>query len=178
MARKVPPRQLRQRLVLRERASLRRALLEKRVRELLPQPRAAADHAFELRIHDQIGQPHSSAGNARPVEHGGQRRTRQMPPACKRAFHDLAAACEDLVVEPSLAAVMPVAGEDARRRQREHPADVLRRYEMPGRPKDVRPKDVAPIEGAIDVGVGERRCAKRQCPLGAGVVLRLDGAEP
>ena len=73
---------------------------------------------------------------------------------------------------------MPVAGEDARRRQREHPADVLRRYEMPGRPKDVRPKDVAPIEGAIDIRVGERRCAKRQCPLGAGVVLRLDGAEP
>jgi hypothetical protein len=67
---------------------------------------------------------------------------------------------------------------DARSREFEHPANVLRHDEVPGGPHDVRAQNCALVEGAIDVRSGGADRALGDAPLCARIVLRLDGGEP
>src|SRR2546430_11171884 len=63
--------------------------------------------------------------------------------------------------------------------QLEHPANVLRRYEMPRRPKHMGTEDPARVKGALDPGVGcSARHPQTQSPLCGRELLGLDRAQP
>src|SRR5687768_6896309 len=62
-------------------------------------------------------------------------------------------------------------------RQREHPAYVFRRDEVPRRAEHVRADDRTRGELALDVRVGCGHGSLADAPFAANVVLRLDRAE-
>jgi len=62
----------------------------------------------------------------------------------------------------------------ARRRQLDHPADILGHHEMPRRPHHMRPQDGAFVECSFDLGFGRIPDTKPDRPCGGGIVLRLD----
>src|SRR5262249_34902347 len=96
----------------------------------------------------------------------------------ERALDRVAAARDRPRVElvgPVREAVEPV---DARRREREQPANVLGRDEMPRRAHDVRPEDFARVERSLDLAVARALQSLAERPPGPAVVLCLNGAEP
>ena len=154
------------------------ALVEQRVGELLALARTAAHDLVQLE-----DEHHQAEANP-----GGLDALRGKRLADGRARHELAAT-EGLLDDPAGAGhqrgvdlVGPVHGArpqlDARRHRREHPAGVGLRDEVPRRPRSVRADDRAVGQRPIELGVGQPRRPQRQRPLGALVVLRLDGAEP
>jgi len=82
------------------------------------------------------------------------------------------------VVDLQLAPAGGQTTADARAGQRKEPADVLREHDMPGGPQDVRPQEHARVEEAVELRRGGLPGALADCPPGAGVVLRLDRAQP
>src|SRR5205823_10654651 len=79
--------------------------------------------------------------------------------------------------EPPVSAVVRDGGVHARRSELEHPANVVRRDEVPRRPQDVRAQDPSLIDLPFDVGVSCTMSALTERPFGSSVILRLDGTE-
>jgi hypothetical protein len=84
---------------------------------------------------------------------------------------------DDGRVQTELAIHRSVCGMHSRRSQRQQPADVLRRDEMPGRAKRVGAQDLSIIEGDFDVRLGRCLQAQSNRPFRPGEVLRLDGGQ-
>jgi len=178
MTREVAPRQLAERLVACEGLRARRPLLEKRVGELLALPCAAADDAVQFRVHHHDCEPVSLHLDPGAPEHGSKLRAGQLLAAPERALDSRAASFQDLLVQSVLGVVGKMASIEAGAGQREHPADVGRRHEMPRRAQHVRPQDAPLGERRLDGFVRQTGSAQPQRPLGAGIVLRLDRAKP
>ena len=78
-----------------------------------------------------------------------------MPAALQCPLERGLAPREGAGVELVLSIVVGADGVDARRGQRQQPADVGRRDEVPGRPEQVSAEDGAGVERPIDVRIGE-----------------------
>src|SRR6185503_2610039 len=104
----------------------RDAVVEERVRGLLSPPRAADDHAIELRPHEQMADV-LAGGNrhARTPEQLRELGARQLLPIPQRALQHGVAAPDDDAIEPELSVMVAHRHPDARRGQPEHPACVL-----------------------------------------------------
>ena len=83
-AHEITPREFSQRLLARQGPGMRGALVQQRIGELFPAPRAAAHDAFQFRVHHEIGQPDAVIGrNAGFLEHA--RAARRESVACRLA---------------------------------------------------------------------------------------------
>jgi hypothetical protein len=67
---------------------------------------------------------------------------------------------------------------DPRGGEVEHPSDIVRGNEVPGRPQHVRAQDRPRVEGAIDVDFRHPLCSKTDRPFGSGIILGLHRARP
>ena len=83
----------------------------------------------------------------------------------------------DLVREPELPIVAGHRLFHSRAGELEHPTDVGRRDEVPGRAQHVRAQDRAVGDERFDLRVDDAGRALRDGPLRAGIVLRLYGTE-
>ena len=176
---KVTSRQLRERFIARQSAGERRAVREQRVGELLVAPRAAADHSLQLGVDGDQRQHDALRGDTGAGELAAKLAARQARAAPQRTLEYRRGAGHQRRIESELAGVRRHRLMHARRGQVEHPSDVRRRDEMPGRAQHVRPENPPVVAGAFDLGVGRGSGhAQREAPPGGRVLLRLDGAEP
>src|SRR5262245_42759587 len=90
---------------------------------------------------------------------------------------DRIALAEDCRIHLDVAVHVSVGDLHARRGERENPARVLGGEEVPRRSQDVGSHDRSGMQRALDVRVREASGSHADGPLGAGVVLRLNGAE-
>ncbi len=82
-------------------------------------------------------------------------------------------------IEPQSAIVGRHPPVHLRTGELQHPADVCRGNEVPGRPQYVGAKDASPFNGALYGGVVRPvRRTQRKAPLGRPVLLRLHRPEP
>ena len=176
--REVPARHLQQRRVALQRRRRRRAFLQQRICKLLSPARAAAHHGVQLCPHHQVAEPLTGDGlDARTLENrANSLRVRWLP---SRSALSIAALLRRYTsgVSSSLRSYDAMAAFTRGRGEREHPADVGRRHEMPRGPHDVRSQDRAVGDLALDVRVGQAARSLAQRPLRAGIVLRLHGTE-
>ena len=173
----VAARQLGQRFIEGKPARCRRALVERGIGELLAAARAAAHDRFQLRVHEQQRQPQSVGGNAGVAQRHAQIVARGVAAALHRPRDHVIAAREHLRVQAGLPVVRRVEPVNARRAERQHPADVGRRHQVPGGAQHVCAEDRAAAERVLDIGVGAVAGSLRDRPLHAQVVLRLDRAQ-
>jgi hypothetical protein len=87
-------------------------------------------------------------------------------------------ALEDRRVQAVGAEIGRADRQDARAGERQQPADIGGRDEMPGGTQDVGAQDGAVVKRPVEAGVGGAGQALGQRPLGAEVVLRLHRAQP
>ena len=129
-------------------------LIQQRVGLLPPGERAARDECGELGVHHHIGEPGATCHDAFSLEARGQLVACQEVPARERALDDAAGSRQDSCVELELPLLVAVEAMDVGRGQREEPADVIGKDEVPGGAEDVGAEETALVEGAIDGGIG------------------------
>src|SRR4030095_5802521 len=141
-------RQRGERFVASERGGVGRTSGELRVGELLAAARAAADHAFELRVNCQHGERHALGGDAAALEMRTQLGSRERL-FFKCTLEDGGGTRAKGRIESKLAAVVRDDAMNLWLRQFQHPTDVGGGDEVPGRPHDVRAQDSTRVERAI-----------------------------
>src|SRR5436190_13594065 len=174
---KVPPRELRKRPLACERPRFRGSIRDQREGGLLAFPSAAAEHAAELGVDEQVRKS-SLALDALTQENGCQLRPRELLATAERIREKLARALERLRIEPDLAKARRCGCDDARPDQREHPAEVLGRHELPGAAKAVSANQVACVESSLHRSLPGAHRPRADSPQRPEVILRLHGAEP
>ena len=152
---KVPPHELAECLLTVQPFRTWHPLVEQRVRELFALPWPAADHEVELCLHHQEGQPQAVNRDPSACQGRAERGAGEVPAVAQRGLEHTTAAREGALVEAHVAMVRRALTLDARPRQLLHPADVLRRHEVPRRSQDVRPHDRAIVERTVDSRVGK-----------------------
>src|SRR5438552_4076064 len=178
MAAEVAPRELNERLFAREYPRRRHTRVEQRVRELFAAPPAAAHEAMQLREHEQVREALPSGIDPRALQRHAELVARQYVVAFERTGYRRDRATDGRGIKSELAVAPALTGDDAWAGEREHPADVLGRDEMPCRPQHVGPDDRTPLERAIDDRTCRRYGTLPDGPARGGVVLRLNGPEP
>jgi hypothetical protein len=139
MAREITEREGRERLVTMEYVRASHAFLEQRVRGLLPLARPATDESVELRVHHHVGKSFTIRVDARASELQCELGPRQEHAALERTLEDPPCARQGPRVELVAAIVRSAERVDTRRRERQQPANVGRRDEVPGGTHHVRP---------------------------------------
>jgi len=114
--------------------------------------RPAADDAFELGVHDNVGQPQALTGQAPIGQRVAELGPRPIPPVLEFLDDQCEAALQSGRIETLLPVDRLVELLNPRRRDLQDPADVLSSHEMPRWPQDVRPEEVSAIELALRVG--------------------------
>ena len=141
---------------------------------------AAADDAVRFGPHQQMPQRILREWNAPLIQRFSDFLFRPVFVPFQRLLQQVHVAVNRFGVESGVCApgVGVVGGTDAVGSEREHPAQVFRRNEMPRRTQQVRAQDVAPVQGGFDLcGIG--RCgAAADGPFGHAVVLGLYGSHP
>ena len=139
----------------------------------------AADHGIELRLHNDVGEALRAIYlDTGPLQDGLQLLAGELRTAAQGADDCSLAAAEDCRVKLEPAVIGRHAGTDARPCERQHPADVFGRDEMPCWPHDVRAENASLAEGPLDLSV---RCAlhsQPQSPFRVAILLRLYRAQP
>jgi hypothetical protein len=153
MTREESTRQLGERLLARQTRRARRAIGEQGVGEFPSAICAAADHAFELRMHRQHRQSKALDGHTAAREVDAKIAAREVRTIAEDALEDGGGARAQASVEFQPAEVMRHDATDARRGELEHPADVVASHEVPRRPHDMRAQQSSCVDGASDVGV-------------------------
>ena len=108
----------------------------------------------------------------------GQLDSRKVLSSVERAMKHRATAFDRAIVEPRPAIVVGVDRVHPRCAQRQHPADVVWRHEVPGRTEHVRAENRAVIERLLDVGVTEASRTQAEGPFRRRIVVRLDASQP
>ena len=134
--------------------------------------------SLQLGVHHHVPERRAVDRDTGGSKRRSDLRAGQLPAAAQHSLHDSPASRDEAIVQSQLAVVGRVHPPDARPGQFEHPADVGRRHEVPGRAQDVGPEDASLAERTLDILIGQSRDAQAERPLGGGVVLRLDGAHP
>jgi len=96
----------------------------------------------------------------------------------QRPIEDIVASAKRRGVELELAMASRRARDEAISDEIEHPAHVLGEDELPCPAHQVRSQNVPFGEGAFDVRFGHVSETEAEGPLGACVVLRLEGSQP
>ena len=129
-------------------------------------------------MHDDVREPLAARLDPAGVEHARELLAGQAASSTERFREPRVGAAEERRVELELPVHVPVHRVHARTGEGEQPAEILRRDEVPGRPHHVRADEGAGVERAVEGRVGGVPRPEGERPLRAGVVLRLDGAEP
>lgn len=135
---------------------------------------AAADQSVELGAYQVVSDAHAVRHvELRPRERLGQLGARELLSVAERLLDRGIASAKMLLVELVSPPLVRTREPHARRRELEHPADVLRCDEVPRRPQDVRAEDRALVERAVDRRIRRTDESLREIPLRRSVVLRL-----
>ncbi len=161
----VAPDQLRDCLVPLQHRRRWHTLFEQRIGVLFALKCATADHAVKLGMRDEVRQ-HCAVGNGDPGRSkcGAELRSRAVFAAFEGPRDDHRGLRDQLIVQPELPIAAGHATFDAGRSERQHPADVRGRHEVPRRPQHVRAQDLAPVEGTLDRCPGRLRHAQPERP--------------
>jgi hypothetical protein len=138
---------------------------------LLALRRAAADDAVQLGVHQDVGKPEALGGDAGALDHRREFLAGELVPAAQGADQQRGSLLQHLLVQSQLPVVVGVQRVDARRGERQHPADLGGQNEVPGRPQDVGPEDGPVREGPVEVGVADAGGALADRPFRRAVVL-------
>src|SRR5262249_47024653 len=131
-ASEVPPCELGQHLVTcKGLGRARRAVVEERKGRLLAASYPAANERVELGALEQVGQALSAHGNAGVFERSRQLGSREVFAAAKRFGDGVVASSQSSGVQFELPVSPRVAGDHARSDERENPANVRGRNELP-----------------------------------------------
>ena len=172
-------RQFEQRFVAIERRSRRHPLVEKRIRELLPSARAAANKPLQLRLPKQTAKSLLSRYiNSCAFENTRQLRAHEVLPLPERPLECSAAPTEYRVVELQRPVVVGHYGVHTGRGERQHPANVSRRDEVPCWTENVSAYDRPIDQCSFNRLIRGSTSALRYSPLGTRVILRLNRAKP
>ena len=152
--------------------------IDEGVSKLLALSRTAADHEVELGLHHVERETYSVAGDSGFLQRGGERRTR-LEPVLGECFFDHAAAAHEIArLDAELPVIRGHAPLDVRAGEPLHPPQILRRDEVPRRPKNVRPHDQPIVERTEDGCLREPRRAEPERPRRRPELLRLHGTKP
>lgn len=152
-------------------------MIEQGVGMLLAAPRAAAQNALQLGVEDDQRRPALMHIDFRALQGIRELSAGQVSAGLKSTGERFTAAPQRGSIQFLISIVLRRSGLDPRRRQRQHPTNILWRHEMPGRAQDVRAQDRAIVEGLLDSGICSVGQAQRQRPLRATVILRLHGTQ-
>src|SRR5688572_10653005 len=111
------------------------------------------------------------------AQNQGQLGARQLSASLQRSRNDAITAAEHAGIELQLAIVGRHRCTDAWRRQREHPANVLRDDEMPRGPQHVRAQNRSARHFLLDRFVDSAKHALGQRPFSTGIILRLNSTQ-
>ena len=99
------------------------------------------------------------------LKSGSQFDARQMFSTLQRFSQDFIAFLESRFIQFQMAVHVCHQGSDARRCERQYPADIGGCYKMPGGPHQVGSQDRTVCKGAVNVAFGESVCAQSDRPF-------------
>ena len=158
----------------------RDAFLEQGVGLLAAAERSAAYDRFGFGAHQQAGQPRRVCGDPLPVQFLPDLLLGEGSVARQHFFEQPVAPVVQLFRKLQLPAFCQrfVGRPDAPGGEFQHPADVFRGDQMPGRPHHMRTQDFSPREGFPDRSCRRRFQPYADGPAGHGVILSLNGSHP